>query len=225
MKLDISFRLAAAVGTIPADHGYLLYAALSRKLPYLHESLSIAVHPIRGRLAGERRMALCDFSRVVVRADVEEIRHLMPLSGARIDVGGTTLNLGVPELQTLNPITELRSRIVVIKLPANVVQVEPGAKRDPVPVAAFEHSVRKQLATLDATPSEIVIGDRRTMSVKGQTIVGYEVCLSGLSPEASVRLQEQGLGGRHLMGAGVFAACDVAQWKSRRATRSEVAHG
>lgn len=224
MKLDISFRLAS-VGTIPADHGYLLYAALSRKLPYLHESLEIAIHPIRGRLVGERKMALCDFSRVVLRADVEEIRHLMPLSGARIEVAGTSLCLGVPELQQLAPAAELRSRIVVIKLPNDVLAPMTDGKRDPVPQAAFEHAVRKQLADREVVPSEVLLGDRRTMGIKGQQIVGYEVLLTGLRPEASIRLQEQGLGGRRRMGAGLFSTCDVEKWKARHSQRQEVTHG
>ena len=70
MKIDIAFRISST-GSIPADHGYLLYSALSRRLPWLHESLDAAVHSIRGRQIGGRRMVLQDFSRLTVRADVD----------------------------------------------------------------------------------------------------------------------------------------------------------
>ena len=42
------------------------------------------------------------------------------------------------------------------------------------------------------------------MDVKGYTVVGYSVRLSGLSEADSVLIQECGLGGKRKMGAGVF---------------------
>lgn len=216
MKLDIAFRISST-GTIPADHGYLLYAALSRQLPWLHESLDAAVHPIRGRQIGDRRMALQDFSRVTIRADVDSVGHLPPLSGSQINLAGTTLLLGVPELRQLSAETDLRSRIVAIKL----------SHSPTVPEDAFRKALSDQLHALDVTPGEIVVGPRRTMQVKGRQIVGYEVCLNGLSPDASLRVQAHGLGGRRRMGAGVFVPYDPSKYVARKQTQqsSEVAHG
>lgn len=216
MKLDIAFRVSST-GTIPADHGYLLYAALSRKLPWLHESLDAAVHPIRGRQIGGRRMALQDFSRVTIRADVDCVGQLLPLSGRQITLAGTTLLLGVPELRQLSGEPDLRSRIVAIKL----------SRSPTVPEDAFRKALLDQLQALDVTPDEIVIGPRRTMQVKGRQIVGYEVCLSGLSPEASLRVQSHGLGGRRRMGSGLFVPYDPSKYVARQRTQqsSEVAHG
>lgn len=209
MKVDIAMRVSAN-GTIHADHGYLLYAALSRKLPFLHESLKIGVHPIRGHLVGKRRLALQDFSRVTVRADVDDIRHLIPLSGSQINVAGTSLLLGVPELQQLTPITDLRSRLVVIKL----------SRSPDVPREVFLDSLCDQLRAIDVAAGEVLIGDRRTLRIKDREVVGYEVCLNGLSSEASLQVQEHGLGGRHRMGAGLFVPCDAARWKARRQSQS-----
>lgn len=59
MVVDLSFVLTGTVD-IPADHGYHLYASVSRLLPAVHEPNGIGIHPIRGRLIGERRMQLCD---------------------------------------------------------------------------------------------------------------------------------------------------------------------
>lgn len=210
MKIEIAMRISAS-GTIPADHGYLLYAALSRKLPYLHESLEIGVHPIRGRQVGNRRLALQDFSRVTVRADVDDIRHLISLSGSQINVAGTSLLLGVPELQQLTPVADLRSRLVVIKL----------SRSPDVPQEVFLESLNDQLRAIDVTADEVVIGERRTLRIKDREVVGYEVCLNGLSSEASLRVQEHGLGGRHRMGAGLFVPYDAASWNVRRRSQSQ----
>ena len=43
--VDLSFQIVATQ-PIPADHGYHLYAALSKTLPVLHQHNGIAVHPI-----------------------------------------------------------------------------------------------------------------------------------------------------------------------------------
>lgn len=54
MVVDLSFVLTGTVD-IPADHGYHLYASVSHVLPAVHEPNGIGIHPIRGRLIGERR--------------------------------------------------------------------------------------------------------------------------------------------------------------------------
>lgn len=204
MKIDIALRVSAT-GTIPVDHGYLLYAALSRRLPYLHESLDAGIHPIRGRQVGGRQMALQDFSRVTLRVDVDSLRHFIPLSGTQINLGGTALLLGVPELQQLTPTAELRSRLVVIKL----------SHSPQVPEDAFRQSLLKQLEALEVSPAEVLVGQRCTMQIKGRQIIGYEVCLNGLSSEDSIRVQEHGLGGRHRMCAGLFTAYEPARRQTR----------
>ena len=85
--VDLSFVLVV-VGEIPADHGYHLDAAVSRLLPAMHEPNGIGIHPIRGRLVGERRMQICDFSRLTIRVAPERIAALLPLAGKQISIAG-----------------------------------------------------------------------------------------------------------------------------------------
>ena len=65
--IDLAFQITGT--SLPADHGFALYGAISRLLPAVHEANGIAVHPIRGRIAGERQMQLTDASRLVIRED------------------------------------------------------------------------------------------------------------------------------------------------------------
>lgn len=60
--LDLSFPLFATQ-PVPADHGYLLYAALSDALPLLHQKDGVAIHPIRGLSVGGGEMQLNERSR------------------------------------------------------------------------------------------------------------------------------------------------------------------
>ncbi|WP_330203405.1 type I-MYXAN CRISPR-associated protein Cas6/Cmx6 [Cyanobacterium sp. DS4] len=45
---------------------------------------------------------------------------------------------------------------------------------------------------------------RRTMKIKGKTLIGFGVEITELSENNSILLQEQGIGGKHKMGCGVF---------------------
>ena len=44
--IELSFRLLGR--TIPVDHGYALYAALSRVAPELHDAQDLGIQPVRG---------------------------------------------------------------------------------------------------------------------------------------------------------------------------------
>jgi CRISPR-associated protein Cas6 len=48
------------------------------------------------------------------------------------------------------------------------------------------------------------VGRRRIVTIAGKKVVGFALDLSGLAPDASLLLQEKGLGGRRHMGCGLF---------------------
>jgi CRISPR-associated protein Cas6 len=89
-SIDLAFAL---IGTapLPADHGFQLYGAISRALPAVHEPNGIAIHPIRGRQIGERQMALCEWSKLTIRAAADRIADLLPLAGKQLTIAGRPL--------------------------------------------------------------------------------------------------------------------------------------
>ena len=112
--LDLLFPV---VGTwLPIDHGYLLYAALSRLLPSLHDgSIPFALSPVTGRAVGEARLALDGReSRLRLRLPVDKVPHVLPLAGKTISVMGRRITLGVPVVQALKPVPSLFARTVTI---------------------------------------------------------------------------------------------------------------
>ena len=196
MIVDLAFGLTG-LQPIPADHGYALYAAVSRCLPVVHQQEGIGIHPIAGRQVGNRQLALQPWSRLTVRVSDEKIAAILPLAGRSLDVGGATLRVGVPEVRVLRPATALRSRLVTIKIA--------GANAKDIDEQGFAGSARKQLSGLGvSSDARLTIGKRRTARIKRQGIVGYEALVEGLLAEESIKLQEAGVGGRRLMGCGVF---------------------
>ena len=202
--VDLAFSLAAT-DSLPADHGYALYGALSRVLPAIHGENQIAVHPIRGRQVGGRRMTLMPWSRLVLRTPVCHVPELIALAGASLSLGGAWVTVGVPEIRALSSAPALRSRLVVIK------QAVTSSASD-INVGNFEAAVRRQLAACGVSPeAQVILGKRRTLRLKQKEVVGYEVTLNGLAPGESLAVQVAGIGGRRHMGCGVFVPARPAR--------------
>jgi len=233
--IDLGFRLTG--NRIPADHGYLLYGALSHVVPDMHRpqraagddpetdsarsSLrgplweAVAVHPVNGQLCGGRHLALTSKSRLTLRVQSERIGELLPLAGKRLTVADGAVLVGVPEVHPLHPAPSLRCRLVTIK-----GFTEPGP---------FLDAVRRQLVALgiEGAPGLVkrtgtrslegrsAASDdrspfvRRTLRIRNKEVVGYAVEVTGLDADESIRLQETGVGGRRRFGCGVFVPTET----------------
>lgn len=185
--IDLAFRLTGT--TIPVDHGYPLYAAISRLLPDFHADKEVGIHPIRGRYVGDGNLHLASFSRLMIRLPNDRIRAVLKLAGKALEVDGHRLRVGVSETRVLRPAVNLYSRLVTIK----------GFMESDT----FLSAARRQLEALRVS-ADFIAGERRTLRVKDKQVVGFEVTALGLSAEDSLRLQEAGIGGRRHMGCGVF---------------------
>ena len=185
--IDLAFRLTGSA--VPVDHGYALYAALSRILPELHAAKDIGVQPIRGVYSGNGTLHLADFSRLILRLPDDQIQAYLKLAGKRLAVDAHPLNVGVPEVRTLRPVVRLRARLVTIK---GFLQED-----------EFLAAATRQLEQLGVS-GQAHIGARRTFRVRDKQVVGFEMGVSQLTTEESLTLQERGLGGRRKMGCGVF---------------------
>ena len=198
MKVDLAFSIVCP-HALPANHGYLLYSAVSRVLPEAHRADGFGIHPIRGRQLGGRTLQLTEHSRLVIRTDAEQIAQFLPLAGKPLQLLDRTLRVGVPQVRSLVPAAALRSRLVTIKLPDAVTQPSDAAAE------AFRAAAVRQIANLGvSTEARLSLGKRRTLRIKDKEVVGYEVVLEGLTAEESLSLQEHGLGGRRHFGCGIF---------------------
>ena len=197
--VELAFRLNGS--KIPVDHGYALYAALSRIVPEIHDAVDIGIHSIRGIYSGGGRLQLSDSSRLVVRLPGEDIRSYLKLAGKGLLLDRCRLRVGVCETRALVPAATLRCRIATTK------NGEQSAR--------FDAEIARQAATLGIrgklfrVPENSRGGDgrdpsRRVFRVKNKRIVGYSMLATELTAKESILLQERGLGGRRRMGCGVF---------------------
>jgi CRISPR-associated protein Cas6 len=210
MFIDVSFRVMG--DTIPLDHGYALYSTLSALFPELHTADWLAIHPISGFPVGGKSLQITNGSRLRLRIPHERLVNVIPLAGKQLVLANASthfpIRLGVPEVYTLLPSPLLASRCVVIK-------ISEAEKSDRSPDREMFLAAIKTQMTGQGIEGDAWIDDRRDsrgrelsrriMRLKGKSIVGYSVRVSGLSDEDSLKLQEVGLGGRRRMGCGIFA--------------------
>lgn len=197
---DVAFAVTASQPLF-ADHSYALYGAISQTLPTIHSPNGIGIHPIRGEFLGDRRIRLGDGSRLVIRVAAEQIGELLPLAGKRLNIAGTSLLVGVPQVYGLVPATAVRSRLVTIKLADNEDN-SPNLTPE-----RFTPALRRKLDALGVSPAvEITLGKRRTLHIKQKAIVGYEVFFTGLTAEESITVQSSDTWSRRHMGCGIFVA-------------------
>lgn len=199
MMVDLWFPVVGR--TLPSDHGYVLYGAFCRALPELHEADWWGLHTVRGTRVMAGTISLSRAPRVGIRLPAERIPMVLPLAGRRIDVAGHVVGLGAPTVEALAPVAALSTRVATIK---PLMEVEP-----------FVLGAQRQLAEM-GVGGAVALGARKIVRIGGRNVVGFSVRVTGLSPEASIRLQEKGLGGRRHMGCGVFRRSEAELAGDRR---------
>lgn len=219
MVIDVSFRVMG--NSLPLDHGYTLYSTLSKLLPELHNAAWLAIHPISGFPVDRRALQTTNTSRLRLRLPHDRLVDVMPLAGKQLVLADASnhfaIRLGVPEVYTLHPSPVLASRCVVIK-------VSEAEKSDRSPDREMFLAAIKSQMTGHGIEGEAWIDNRRDsrgrelsrriMRIKGKSIVGYSVRVSGVSDEDSLKLQEVGLGGRRRMGCGIFVPVQPRGYQS-----------
>jgi CRISPR-associated protein Cas6 len=192
--LNIVFPVQGA--HLPADHGYLLYAAITHALPSLHGTSWLGIELISGIPWDSGLIALpTRGSRLRLRIPAQSYAAVLPLAGKRLEIAGHVIHLGIPLAHPLMPATSLYARIVTIK-----------KFTEPTP---FLEAAHRQLAALGINATLVLPHDERTRSrriitIHGRKVVGFSVAAHGLREADSIKLQTVGLGGRRAMGCGFF---------------------
>lgn len=188
--VDVAFQLRGK--SLPLDHGYALFGAVSRVLPVVHTEDTWGLFPVYGKRTGPGVLALVPSSLLTLRMPASRIADVLTMTGQMLAVDGHEVTVGAPRIFQLQSRPALRSRYVTIKK----FEDEP---------ADFGVAVRRQLDTLDVSPqATISVGERRVVKVSTHTVVGFAVGLDGLTAGESIRVQSRGIGGRRHMGAGLF---------------------
>ncbi len=192
--VELSFPIRGR--SLPADHGYGLYASLVHLFPTLREQSQLSILTIPGIPDKQGKIFLTEQSCLRIRVPVPKIPLVYPLAGKKVTIGNHEVHFGIPTVSVLRPVSTLKARIVTLK---GYMEAD-----------FFLAAVRRQLDNLGiAGQLSIPLNrdrtlSRKTIKIKHHTIVGFTTEVTGLNDEGSLKLQEYGLGGKRRMGCGVF---------------------
>jgi CRISPR-associated endonuclease/helicase Cas3 len=196
IALFVNLSFSVQGQALPADHGYGLLAALSRLCPAVHQQDEIQILTIPGIPDRKGKITLTDRSRLLIRLPITKIPLVYAIAGKRLLIGKHPIQIGIPNVEPLQPKPKLRSRIVTIK---GYTEPEPflGAVQRRLDALEVFGQLHIPL-NLDKTPK------RKTIKIQRYTVVGFTTEISNLSDEDSLKLQQWGLGGKRRIGCGVF---------------------
>ena len=200
--IDLAFPIRGR--TIPRDHGYALYGAMSHLIPGVHGATWIGIHGVAGKLANPEELTLEPMGMLRVRVPTDKIGELLVLAGATLEVSGRHVEIGAPTVHTLTPVAALDARLVVIRFTGGLSKPFDRAAFD----SRFVAEAQRQLVKHEIR-GDLELCGRQSLRVGGQRVIGHSVRVVGLSPDDSLKLQIHGLGGKRTMGCGIFRPARV----------------
>lgn len=195
-SIDLSFPVIGS--TLPADHGYGLYSALTHWNQAIHALEGLSIQTITGIPDKQGKIYLTERSHLRMRLSYNDIPLVYGLAGRALTIGNHTIRLGIPQIYLIQPASKLKARIVTIKGYQEPERFLEAALRQ------LENLGIRGVADISMTKDEYA---RKTIKIKQFTVVGFGVEISNLSDEHSLLLQQRGLGGKRHMGCGVFVPC------------------
>ena len=179
-SVNISFPIQGQ--QLPADHGYLVYSAISRAFPALHSVDWLGIELISGFPSSPGLIALPEHGATFrLRIPAHHYRYVLPLAGKRLDIGGHQIRLGLPVARPLEPAPSLYARVVTIK---KFTEAEP-----------FIEAVRRKLDSFGLKGLVELPRDeqgryrRRIVTIHGKSVIGFSVAVHELNDEDSLLLQ------------------------------------
>jgi len=197
--VDLSFRVACQ--SLPLDHAHALSGALLDALPWLRDEAGAGIHLIHGAESGNGWirpdgpndvLCLSRRTRLTLRLPDARVGDASQLTGETLDIGGNPLTLGDTSVRKLSALTTIFSRYVAVE------------DTDVDDELAFLEAVTTLLAEMDIRAPRMMAGRIHTFRLPGESLAVRSLMLDGLEVEESVRLQQEGLGGRRKLGCGLF---------------------
>ena len=194
--VDLSFKIKCK--QLPTMHAWELTQALYEILPWLREEPEVGIHQIHGATSGNgwerppdgELMHLSQRTRMNLRVPKTRVEEMMALTGQKIDIAGYELEIGAVTEKPLSPLGTLFSRYVA---------VPEGMDED-----GFMQWVVEELAKRDIKLRKMLCGIGHIIHTPEKNIETRSVMVADMDKQASIALQEQGIGGHRHLGCGIF---------------------
>ena len=194
--VDLHFKIDCK--QIPTSHAWALSRALYQTLPWIRDEAEVGIHQIHGATSGNgwqrppdgELIYLSKRTRMHLRVPAARIDDAAELVGKKLLVAGCPVNVGAMQVKKINPFSTLFCRYVV---------QSHGMSEDD-----FLRWVVDELSKRDLSVRKLLCGIAHEIEADGVRIKTRSLMVADLDNEASVALQEVGLGPHRHLGCGIF---------------------
>lgn len=196
--VDVAFAVKCPV--LPIDHAHVLSVELQAALPWLAGEELAGIHLIHGAASGNgwyrpedsagQLLHLSRRARMRLRVPKHRLDDVCELTGRSLDLDGYLLEVGKSEVHLFTSLPTLFSRYVMTR-------EEVGEEE------FMQHAVR-ELEQLDISCRKLLCGITHTLNFPDGPVFTRSLMIADLEPDASVRLQQVGLGEGRKIGCGLF---------------------
>jgi CRISPR-associated protein Cas6 len=186
--------------TLPLDHGYALSQQILTHLPWIGDEPGAAIHQIHVAESANGWMRPDDpehevlhvshRTKMTLRMPRDRFEDVQQLVGKTLDIDGHQLIVGKFRPRKLSKLTTIFARYL------DTEGVEDESR--------FLNACAQQLLALDIRVKKMMSGRLLEHQTPIGPLLTRKLMISGLDVAESIRLQEQGLGSRQLLGMGIF---------------------
>ncbi len=197
--IDVSFKVSCK--QIKLDHAWALTDALSKLLPWFLEEPQAAIHHIYIPQSGNGWSRSDDFTdevihlsrrtRIKIRIPKQKLAELNTIIGKTIVVDNHKLTFGQSDIHLLSTMTTIVARHVYIP--------DTDDSED-----AFLRTAQQQINSQGIQVRKMLCGKTHQLQTSSGLIKTRSLMIADISPEESIRLQENGLGNYYSYGCGIF---------------------
>lgn len=184
---EVQFDLAGL--EIPEDHGYALFQALCRHLPWLAETPEAAVQSVHGAPSGRNaNLVINRRVKLVMRVPVGREQDVEVLIGKTVDPGAGPIVIGALKVRQLMPSQTLYAHL---------------ADMGTADEAEFLARAKAELEAM-GIQCGLMCGKQRRLTTPEGEVTGYSLMLHDLTLLQSMQVIEKGLGRHRGYGCGIF---------------------
>jgi CRISPR-associated protein Cas6 len=195
--VDLIFKIKCR--SLPVDHAWSLSEAIHQALPWFPEEQLTGLHLIYGAdsgngwerpTEGEEALYLSRRTPLILRLPKERVHDAGSLTGLRLDIDGSLLEVGEGHTRLLGMTTTLYSRHVI---------TQPGEDEE-----RFLQQAVDALHAMDLRFKKVLSGKVNTFSTPDGPLETRSLMVAGLSLDDAVSLQQEGVGPLRSRGFGLF---------------------
>jgi CRISPR-associated protein Cas6 len=196
--VDLSFKLECK--TLPLDHAQALAVAIQTALPWFEEESRTGLHLIHVAESGNgwyrpedpenEVLCLSKRTRMTLRVPQHRIEDAQALTQQTLDIDGYALRVGESAIKSLSALPTQFARYVVAE-----------AEQDE---NEFLASMAALLRAMEIPVKKLMAGKQHRMRLADGPVVTRSLMVADLTPEAAIKLQQEGLGPGRKFGCGLF---------------------